>query len=155
MVGGILECYCYLRNIKDQVSDGKTPCERRFGVPKKGPIIPFGAMVEYHPISAKDLSRMHQFGSKVLPGTFFGYTLHAERIWKGDIMSQTLRNWKRWTHLKSMQKDSMRTRLEKCAAEDYWNIDGDRELLDTWTGFTRITFWMKIHQMDIHGPGRN
>ena len=24
--------------------------------------IPFGAMVEYHPISAKDLSRLHQLG---------------------------------------------------------------------------------------------
>ena len=23
--------------------------------------------------------------------------------------------------------------------EDYWNVDGDRELSDTWTGFTRFT----------------
>ena len=46
-----------------------------------------GAMVEYHPISAKDLSRLHQFGKKkVLPGIFLGYALHAGRIWKGDIM---------------------------------------------------------------------
>ena len=28
--------------------------------------MPFGAMVEYHPISAKDQSRLHQFGKKVL-----------------------------------------------------------------------------------------
>ena len=33
-----------------------------------GPVIPFGAMVEDHPISAKDLTRLHQFGAKVLPG---------------------------------------------------------------------------------------
>ena len=81
-----MECYTYLRNVTDLLSDGKTPCERRFGVSFDGPVIPFGAMVEYHPISAKDLSRLHQFGSKVLPGLFLGYALHAGRIWKGDIL---------------------------------------------------------------------
>ena len=49
-------------------------------------MIPFGAMVEYHPFSAKDLSRRHQLGPKVLPGVFLGYVLYAEGIWKGDIM---------------------------------------------------------------------
>ena len=42
-----MECYRYLRNIQDQLSDGKTPYERWFGEPCKGPVIPFGAMVEY------------------------------------------------------------------------------------------------------------
>ena len=28
--------------------------------------------------------------------------------------------------------------LEK-STDDYWNVDGDRELSDTWTGFTRFT----------------
>ena len=79
-------CYCYLRNVQDLLSDGKTPDERRFGEPLKGPMIPFGAMVEYHPISAQDLSRVYQFGKKVLPGKFLGYVLYAGRIWKGDIM---------------------------------------------------------------------
>ena len=59
------------------------PYERRFGMPFDGPIIPFGAMVEYHPISAKDLSRLHQFDSKVLPGIFL---CCAGGIWKGDMM---------------------------------------------------------------------
>ena len=71
---------------KISLSDGKTPYLRRFGVPFKAPVNPFGAMVEYHPISAGDLSRQHQFGSKILPGIFLGYALHAGRIWKGDIM---------------------------------------------------------------------
>ena len=57
-----MECYCYLRNIQDFLADGETPHERWFGEPFKGPIIPFGAMVEYHPISARDQSRLHQFG---------------------------------------------------------------------------------------------
>ena len=68
-------------------------------------VILFVEMVEYHPISDKDISRshqfgpkvlpgfffgdqsrLHQFGSKVLPGIFLGYALHAGRIWKRDIM---------------------------------------------------------------------
>ena len=52
-----------------------------------GPVIPFGAMVEDHFVSSKDLSRLYQFGSKVLPGIFLGYVLYAERIWKGDIIA--------------------------------------------------------------------
>ena len=39
----------------------------------KGPIIPFGSLVEHHPVTAKDQSRIHQFGKKVLPGWFLGY----------------------------------------------------------------------------------
>ena len=72
-----MECCCYLRNIQDLLSDGKTPYERRVGIPFNGPVIPFGAMVEYHPISAKDLSRLHQFGAKVLPGRILGCALNA------------------------------------------------------------------------------
>ena len=37
-----MECYTYLRNVTDLLSDGKTPYERRFGQPFKGPVIPFG-----------------------------------------------------------------------------------------------------------------
>ena len=67
-----MECYCYLRNIQDLLSDGKTPSERRFGMPFDGLVIPLGAMVEYHPISEKDQSGLHQFGAKVLPGKVLG-----------------------------------------------------------------------------------
>ena len=72
-----VECYTYLRNVTDSLSDGKTPFERRFGEPFKGPIIPFVSLVEYYLISAKDQSRIHQFGKKVLPGLFLGYALYA------------------------------------------------------------------------------
>ena len=48
-----MECFTYLRNIQDLLSDGRTPYKRRFGQPSKGPSIPFGSLVEYHPISAK------------------------------------------------------------------------------------------------------
>ena len=59
-----MECYTYLRNVTDLLSDGKMPNERRFGQPFKGPIIPFGSLVEYHPLTSKDQSRIHQFGKK-------------------------------------------------------------------------------------------
>ena len=52
----------------------------------EGPKIPCGSMMEYHPFSAKDLSRLHQFGLKVLPRKFLGCVSYAGRIWKGDIL---------------------------------------------------------------------
>ena len=66
-----------LRNVQALLSVGKTPCERRFGIPFRGPINPFGSLVEYYSISAKDQSRIHQFGKEVLPGLFLGYALYA------------------------------------------------------------------------------
>ena len=81
-----MECYTYLRNVTDLLSDGKTPYERRFGKPFEGPVIPFGSLVAYHPTTAKDQSRIHQFGKKVLPGLFLGYALYAGGIWKGDVL---------------------------------------------------------------------
>ena len=71
---------------QDLLSDGKTRHERRFGKPFEGPIIPFGSLIEYHPITAKDQSRIHQFGKKVLPELFLGYALYAGGIWKGDVL---------------------------------------------------------------------
>ena len=80
-----MECYTYLRNVTDLLSDGKTPYERRFGQPCKGPIIPFGSLVEYYPRTAKNQSRIINL-EKVLPGLFLGYALCAGRIWKGDVL---------------------------------------------------------------------
>ena len=85
-----MECCCYLRTVQDLLTDKKTLHERRFGEPFKGPIIPFGQMVEYHPISAKVQSRLHQFGKKVLPGIFLGYALFADvELGKKMFWSQT------------------------------------------------------------------
>ena len=57
-----------------------------FGQPFTGPIIPFCSLVEYYSISAKDQSRIHPFGKKVLPRLFLGYALYAVGIWKGDVL---------------------------------------------------------------------
>ena len=81
-----MECYTCLRNVTDLLSDGKTSYKRRFGHSFKGPIIPFGSLVEHHHVIAKDQSRIHQSGKKVLPGLFLGYALYAGGIWKGDVL---------------------------------------------------------------------
>ena len=53
----------------------------------KDRFIPFGSLVEYYSyFCAKDQSRIHQFGKKVLPGLFLGYALYAGGIWKGDVL---------------------------------------------------------------------
>ena len=51
--------------------------------PFDGPIIPFGAEVSFHPISAKYYGRVHQFGSKVLPEIFMVYALNA---WRSKVV---------------------------------------------------------------------
>ena len=76
-------------------------------MPFDGPVIPLGAVVEYHPISAKNLTRLHQFLPKVLPGIFFGYVLYARRIWKGDIPIADIEELEQRTNLKSNPEGSM------------------------------------------------
>ena len=84
------------------------PSERRFGESFTGPVIPFGSMVEYHPISAEDLSRIHQFGKKVLRGIFLGYALYAGESGKETFWLQILWSWNTLARQKSMPEDSMR-----------------------------------------------
>ena len=103
-----MQCYCYLRKVQDHLSDGKTPYERRFKEPFKGTIIPFGSMVEYHPVSSKDQSRIHHFGKKVFYLAYSSDTSCTRgEFGKETLWLWTLRSWKRWTHRKSTQKDSM------------------------------------------------
>ena len=81
-----MECYTYFRNVTDLLSDGKTPYERRFGQPFKGPIIPFGSSVEYHPMTAKDKCRIHQIWKESF--TWIVPRIRSVRgwIWKGDVL---------------------------------------------------------------------
>ena len=103
-----MERYCYLRNVQDLLSDGKTPYERRFGEPFNGTVIPFGSMAEYHPISGKDLSRLHQLVlQEGLTRIVSGLCIVRGGLAKKTYWSQTWRNWRRWTHRKSTRKDSM------------------------------------------------
>ena len=86
------ECYCYQRNVQDLLADGKTPYERRFREPFKGPIIPFWPVVEYHPISLRDESRLHQIGKKVWLGIFFDMRWSRVNS-EGKILRVNLEEW--------------------------------------------------------------
>ena len=65
---------------------GRRPRKDVLGSHLKDLSFQFGSLVEYYPITAKDQSRIHQFGKKVLPGLFLGYALYAGGIWKGDVL---------------------------------------------------------------------
>ena len=47
---------------------------------------------------------------------------------------------------------SLERLLEK-HIDDYWNVDGERELSDAWTGFTRLILLNESHLTDLHCPG--
>ena len=82
-----MECHCHLRNVRDKMADGKTAFEKRYGQNFDAPSIPFGTLVEYIPITAKDKSRVRQFGKKTLKGIFLGCVLRAGGVWSGDLMT--------------------------------------------------------------------
>ena len=79
-------CYCFLRNVQDILTDGNTAYRERFDTDYKGPQIPFGASCEYAPSSDQDRAKLHQFGTKVLPGVFMGYHQKAGGSWSGDLL---------------------------------------------------------------------
>ena len=81
-----LECHCYLRNVQDLLADRKTPYERRFGESLKGPIILFGALIEYHPISTRDQLRMHQMWQESCTRNLSWICTDRGVIRKGDIL---------------------------------------------------------------------
>ena len=80
-----MRCFCFLKNVIDQTSD-ETAYKRRFGVDFAGPLIPFGAHVEYLPKSQTDKARVHEFGSKMLQGIFAGYQQGSGGSWSKDVL---------------------------------------------------------------------
>ena len=77
-----MECYGCLRNVQDLLADGKTLYQRRFGEPLKGPTIPFEAMVEYHPNSARDQARILYLARKSYLGSFLAVSWSREEFGK-------------------------------------------------------------------------
>ena len=80
-----MDCYCFLRCVHDKVQGNQTAFEKRFGKPFKGPIIPFGAQIEYKPSQPVEIQALHQFGKKMKAGIFLGYVQHAGGGWTGDL----------------------------------------------------------------------
>ena len=104
-----MECYTYLRNVTDLLSDGRRPMKDVLGSHLKDllfllvhllsitlqlrKISPESINLEkfYLDCSSDTLSTRGEFG-------------------RVTYWSQTLRSWRRWTHRKSTRKDSMRKR---------------------------------------------
>ena len=63
----------------------KSPYERRFGTTFDGPVTPFGAEIYFNPFTTKD-KRRHQFGTKMLPRIYMGYTENSGGGWTGDFI---------------------------------------------------------------------
>ena len=81
-----MPCFCMLHCILDVSASGITPWKARFTEDFRGPAIPFGALIEYYPISEKDHKRLEPFGSKLLPGLFIGYQQQCGGGWSGDLI---------------------------------------------------------------------
>ena len=80
------DCFAFLYNITEVLKDGLTPFEKRWNHKFKGPIIPFGAEVEYRPSHPKGIERTQIHGKKVLSGIFCGYAQNAGGSWTGDLL---------------------------------------------------------------------
>ena len=100
-----------------------------------GPVTPFGATVEHHLISAKDQSRLHQFGAKVLPIIFVGYALVAGgESGKETLWSQTVKNWRRAQKCKGSVKPQRSGSFVLTVADGIVKISGDQR---RWISLTR------------------
>ena len=106
-----MECYTYLRNIQDLLSDGKTPYERRFGEPFKDQSF----RLVHWLIITLFLRKTSQESSILERKSYLdcSWDTVCTRVEFGKVTYwlQTLRSWKRWTHQKSTQKDSMQGKL--------------------------------------------
>ena len=102
-----MECYTYLRSVTDLLSDGKTPYERRFGQHRLFRLVQWLSITLF-------LRRTSQESINLERKSFLDCSsdMHCTRVEFGKVTywSQTLRSWRRWTHRKSTQKDSMRKR---------------------------------------------
>ena len=104
-------------------------------------IIPFGSLVEYHPITAKDQSRIHQFGKKVLPGLFLGYALYAGGIWKGDVLIADLEE------LETMDASEIYSKKTQCERGD---ISQRRRIYFSNRRWTKQNPWRRSGTENIH-----
>ena len=113
--------------------------------PLTAPVISFGAMVEYHLISSKYLSRLHLFGPQVFPGIFLGYVLYAVGIWKGaDIEALE-------------EKDASELHARRLNAKEVLSpMQGEKFVFPIEDGTVTIQiFWRRSGSENIHlDPGQ-
>ena len=62
-----------------------TAYKQKFKEDFRGPIIPFGAKINYKPSGEKDLDDMPKLGTKLRDGLFVGYDQMSGGGWSGDL----------------------------------------------------------------------
>ena len=133
-----MACYCYLRNIQDLLSDGKTPYERRFGVWSNGRTPPYFCQ---RPVATASV-RQESLTRNILRLCI----IRAENLERKKFWSQTLRNWKRWTHPKSMLGDSIRRKCQRPKNDEKYIPDR------RWNSYI---IWRRSGSENIHlNPGQ-
>ena len=105
-----MERYCYLRNVQDLLADGKTPFERRFGDPTKGQIISVGAMVEHHPISTRDQSRLSSIWQESFIGNLNWVCIDRGRNSERRYLDSRLGRFGKVGCIRSLSSDNQRER---------------------------------------------
>ena len=65
----------------------KSPYFKRHGIQFQGKKIPFGALVDYLPLSPDGKKATPQFAPRASPGVFLGYHLNLGGIW-GSLASK-------------------------------------------------------------------
>ena len=105
-----MECYTYLRNVTDLLSDGKTCMRDVLGNHLKDRLFHLVHWLRY----TQKLRRTSQESINLERKSYLDCSsdTHCTRGEFGRVTywSQTLRRWKRWTHRKSVRKDSMQKR---------------------------------------------
>ena len=61
------------------------PWKTRYGEDFEGTLIPFGALVTFHPIYGGH-RRKQPFATRSVPGMFVGYHFRADGSWSGDYL---------------------------------------------------------------------
>ena len=107
-----MECYFPLRNIQDLLSDGKTQYQRRFGMP---------LMDQYRSEQWSNITlfvRKSNLDCISSQPKFYKVYLSVmccmqEESGKETLWSQTLKNWRRWTHRNSTLVGSIQRKCER------------------------------------------
>ena len=101
-----------------------------------------GSLNEYHPITAKDQSRIHQSGKKVLPGLFLGYAIYAGGTWKGDVLIADLEE------LETM--DASEIYSKRFNTKDFGDLSQTRRIYFSNRRWTNQNPWRRSRTENIH-----
>ncbi len=86
-------CSCFLRHVKDPADEDFTPYQLRRTSEFKGRLVQFGPMVQYKPSAKMEGGTIKMFDSRMVPGSFIEYYLHAGGRRSGDHLALDAEAW--------------------------------------------------------------